>query len=172
MDLTIQPVLDAYFGNSGNTINWWQMSLRAVVIFIYGILIFRFAYKRVFGQSTDFDIVVAVLIGSTMSRALTGNAPLLPTFAAVTLLIVLHGVLARLAWRWEAVGRATKGVEVRLIDGGRVHRRAMRRAGITERDLLEAARRTGTEDLARIDAAVLERSGKINVILKQQKRSD
>ena len=165
--MDIASLLATAFGSNAETITWWQMSLRAVLILVYGILIFRFAYKRVFGQSTHFDIVVAVLIGSTMSRALTGNARLVPTFAAVTVLIVLHGLLARLAWRWEKVGWMTKGVEIRLIDGGRMNRRAMRRSGITERDLLEAVRSQGTEDLTRVDIAVLERSGRINVILKK-----
>jgi uncharacterized membrane protein YcaP (DUF421 family) len=110
----------------------------------------------VFGQSTEFDIVAVVLIGSTLSRAVTGNAQLLPTIAAATVLIVLHGVLARLSYRWSTIGWLTKGEEIRLVDGGQLNRRAMRRSGITERDLLEAARSKGTEDLSRIDVAVLE----------------
>jgi uncharacterized membrane protein YcaP (DUF421 family) len=160
--------LDVVFGSSAEVITWWQMSLRAVVIFIYGIIIFRFAYKRMFGQSTDFDIVVVVLIGSTMSRTLTGNSRLLPTLAATTLLVVLHAVLARLAWHWSKIGWLTKGAEIRLIDGGQMNREAMREAGITDHDLLEAARLRGTEDLSRIDAAVLERNGRISVVLKRQ----
>lgn len=74
--------LDLVFGTSDTLITWWQMVLRAVLIFFYGVLAFRFAYRRFFGQSTDFDIVVSILIGSTLSRALTGNARLLPTLAA------------------------------------------------------------------------------------------
>lgn len=162
----MEQVLDVIFGSSAEAITWWQMALRAALIFVYGILIFRFAYKRLFGQSTDFDIVVAVLIGSTMSRALTGNARLFPTIVAVTVLVTLHGLLARLAWRWDKIGWVAKGIEIRLIDAGRIDRRAMRRSGITEQDLLEATRAKGTEDLSRIDVAVLERSGRINVILK------
>jgi hypothetical protein len=36
----MQSWLDAVFGSSAELITWWQMSLRAVVILIYGILIF------------------------------------------------------------------------------------------------------------------------------------
>lgn len=158
--------LNIAFGSSAEPITWWQMTVRAVLIFAYGIVLFRLSYRRFFGQSTDFDIVVAVLIGSTMSRALTGNAPLVPTLAAITALIVLHGVLARLAWRWERIGWLAKGVEIRLIDCGQMNHRAMRRAGITERDLLEAVRAKGTEDLSRVEVAVLERNGTISVLLK------
>jgi uncharacterized membrane protein YcaP (DUF421 family) len=170
---TIEVMSDLVFGSGPETITWHQASIRAVLIFFYGVLIFRFAYSRMLSQSTDFDIVVAILIGSALSRTLTGNAKLWPTLAATTVLVLLHALLARLAWHWKKVGWLTKGVEVRLIEGGQIDWRAMRKAAITLHDLLEAARAKGTEDLSRIDVAVLERSGRINVILKQpQERQD
>jgi uncharacterized membrane protein YcaP (DUF421 family) len=163
----VTHALDIVFGDSPELITWWQMTLRAVLIFAYGIVVFRLSYKRFFGQSTDFDIVIAVLIGSTMSRALTANARLLPTLVATTTLIVLHGLLARMAWRWRSVGWVAKGVATRLVDRGCMDRRAMRRCAITEQDLLEAVRAKGTEDLSRVEVAVLERNGKISIILRE-----
>lgn len=163
----MQHALDFALGSSAETMTWSQMTLRAMLIFVYGVVIFRFAYRRFFGQSTDFDIVVVVLIGSAMSRTLTGNAPLLPTLAATTTLVALHGALALMAWRWPLVGWLIKGSESRLIERGRMDRRAMLRSGVTERDLLEAIRLKGCKEISRVEAAVLERSGKISVILRK-----
>ncbi len=165
---TIQAMSELVFGSDTETITLPQAASRAVLIFVYGVVIFRLAYSRMFSQSTDFDIVVAILIGSALSRTLTGNAKLLPTLAATTTLVVLHALLARLAWHWRKVGWLTKGVEVRLIDAGQIDWRAMRRTAITLNDLLEAARAKGIEDLSHIEAAILERNGRINVILKQR----
>jgi uncharacterized membrane protein YcaP (DUF421 family) len=166
----IQLMSDIIFGASAETITWWQTLARAVLVFFYGVIIFRLAYSRMFSQSTDFDIVVAILIGSALSRTLTGNAKLLPTLAATTALVLLHAVLARLAWHWKRVGWLTKGVEIRLVEDGEIDWRAMRKAAITQHDLMEAARAKGTEDLSRVDVAVLERNGRINVILKKQQQ--
>ena len=163
----MQHALDFALGSSAETMTWSQMTLRAMLIFVYGVVVFRFAYRRFFGQSTDFDIVVAVLIGSTMSRTLTGNAPLLPTLAATTTLVALHGALALMAWRWPLVGWLIKGAESRLIERGRMDRRAMLRSGVTEHDLLEAIRLKGSEGISNVEVAVLERSGKISVILRR-----
>ena len=163
----MQHALDFALGSSAETMTWSQMTLRAMLIFVYGVVVFRFAYRRFFGQSTDFDIVVAVLIGSTMSRTLTGNAPLLPTLAATTTLVALHGALALMAWRWPLVGWLIKGSESRLIERGRMDRRAMLRSGVTEHDLLEAIRLKGSEGISNVEVAVLERSGKISVILRR-----
>lgn len=80
---------------------------------------------------------------------------------------MLHGVLARLAYHSEKIGSLATGVEVRLVDHGRIDRQAMRRSGVTERDLYEAVRGKGAEDLASVKTAVLERSGRINVLLKE-----
>lgn len=168
----MRQALDVAFGTNAELITWWQMCLRAAVVFAYGVLAFRLTYRRFFGQSTDFDIVVAILIGSTLSRALTGNARLIPTLAAATTLVALHGLLAWLAWRWRWFGWLAKGVETRLMDRGRIDRTAMRRSGVTELDLLEAARAKGAEDLSSVQAAVLERSGKITVILKEIRTKD
>lgn len=162
----MQHALDHIFGSQAELITWWQMALRATLIFAYGVLAFHFAYRRFFGQSTDFDIVVAILVGSMLSRALTGNAPLWPTLAAATTLIILHGVLARLAWHSRRVGWFAKGEATTLIDGGRMDSTAMRRCGVTVLDLEEAARSRGADDLSRVRSAVLERSGRISVIMK------
>ena len=165
-----QQTLELVFGAGGGSITWWQMVLRAVLIFCYGVLLFRFSYRRFFGQSTDFDIVVAILIGSTLSRALTGNAPLIPTLAATAAIVVLHSVLARLAWSWDGIGWLIKGVETRIFEHGRPNETAMRRTGVTERDLLEAIRQRGAEDLSQVETAVLERSGRISVILRRDEK--
>ena len=163
----MQHALDFALGSSAETMTWSQMTLRAMLIFVYGVVVFRFAYRRFFGQSTDFDIVVVVRIGSAMSRTLTGNAPLLPTLAATTTLVALHGALALMAWRWPLVGWLIKGSESRLIERGRMDRRAMLRSGVTEHDLLEAIRLKGSEGISNVEVAVLERSGKISVILRR-----
>jgi hypothetical protein len=53
----------------------------------------------------DLDIIVAIVTGSTLSRALTGNADLFGTLAATTLLMVLHWALSRACSRWPRVSR-------------------------------------------------------------------
>lgn len=50
----------------------------------------RIAGKRVFGKWAALDIIVSIMAGSNLSRALTGNAPLGGTLAATSLLMGLH----------------------------------------------------------------------------------
>jgi uncharacterized membrane protein YcaP (DUF421 family) len=156
------------FGPDKGTLLWWQMSARALLVFFYMVLLARAGFRRSFGKFTTFDIVLAVILGSTLSRCLTGNAPLLPTLAASAVLVAVHSFVAMLTVHSHAAGKLLKGEPVRLVDHGRPIERAMRRTGISERDLLEALRSGAhLEDPSRVKAAYLERNGGISVILEE-----
>lgn len=89
-------MLEHFIGPNSSDIAWWQMTIRAAIIFFLLFLV-RIGGKRAFGKTTAFDIVLGVLLGSALSRSLTGNAPLLPTLAASGSLVLLHFLVAKLA---------------------------------------------------------------------------
>jgi uncharacterized membrane protein YcaP (DUF421 family) len=106
-------MFDQIFGPTGQ-ISWTQECARAAVIFVYGLAVVRLAGRRVFAQWTALDIIVAILTGSTLSRALTGNADLVGTLAATSLLFVLHGVVSHASARSVTASRWLEGGAVRL----------------------------------------------------------
>jgi uncharacterized membrane protein YcaP (DUF421 family) len=162
----MMETLHAIIGAEGQDISWLQMSLRATLIFTLGILVVRFAATRAFGKWSALDIILAVIVGSNLSRALTGSAPFLPTMIATAVLVVLHGLLALAAARWSWLSTLTKGASVTLVTNGKVDEAAMRRAGIGLGDLRMALRAQGHEDLENVRSVSLERNGDISVISK------
>ena len=156
-----------FIGSEPHTITWWQMCCRAVLIFSYALILVRFGSQRIFGKNTSFDIVLSVILGSILSRALTANASFFPTLAASAILILLHFVLTYLSLWSRTLGHIIKGKEIVLVQDGRILNAAMRRAGITRHDLREAMRiKARMTDVSRIQEATLERSGDISFILK------
>ena len=151
-------------GQDKGDIAWWQMSARAVIIFFFGLVLVRAAGKRVFGKWTALDIVVSIVIGSNLSRALTGNAPFVETMIATAVLVTVHSLLIAAGVRIPALGHLMKGRGVRLIEDGRPDPRAMRRHGIGEQDLEEALREAGLDEPSAVRAAYLERNGDISVL--------
>ena len=158
--------LQHLIGPDSNAITWWQMCIRAVIIFAYGILLVRFAGKRTFGKYSAFDIVLAIIIGSNLSRTLTASAPFVQTLAATTVLALLHFFLGRLAIRWRWLGRIVKGSPRQIIRDGKLDETAMRKGELSHGDLVEALRLHGCEEIEGIKAAWLERNGGISVIKK------
>lgn len=156
--------LHELIGAQGQAISLVQMSLRAVLIFVIGLLIVRFAAARAFGKWSALDIVLAVIVGSNLSRAITGGAPFLPTLAATILLVLLHGLLARASARWSWLSAVIKGRPVILARDGVLDEAAMKKAGLGEGDLRMALRAAGYDDVSEIRSASLERNGDITII--------
>jgi uncharacterized membrane protein YcaP (DUF421 family) len=147
-----------------NHVTWWQECVRAVVTFAYGFAVVRVAGRRVFGKWAALDIVVSVIVGSNLSRSLTGSAPVGGTLAATTLLMAMHWVLAHLAARSVPLSRLIEGGPVEIAKDGKPCRKELLRQSISKHDVDEALREHGIEDLGESRLLLLEPSGKITVL--------
>ena len=153
-------------GEGADPIAWWQMAIRTVIVFLWAIALYRAVPRRAFGSNATIDIVLVVIMGSTLSRALTGNAPLLPVIGATAVMAVLYSLLILAASRSDIFGRVVKGRSVPLIRDGKLNETTMHRAQIGEGDVRESLRLQGVADLEDVAAAYLERNGQISVIRK------
>ena len=156
-------MLDALLGTTGH-VDGMQECLRGLLLFAYGLVVLRVAGRRVFGKWSALDFIVSVMIGSNLSRALTGNAPLWGTMAATTLLLALHWLLARAAAHSTRLSRLLEGHAIPLGRRGTVHAAALRRHGVSGADIEQALRAAGLESASGTRLVVLEPSGKISVL--------
>lgn len=147
-----------------NALSWWQECDRAVLVIVYGLVAVRLAGRRILGHWSALDMIVSIVIGSNLSRALTGGAPLLGTLAATTVILVLHTIVAHFAARsgwvsWLVEGRATE-----LGRDGKLDRARMVKSSISDCDLQEALRKRQVERVEDTKRIVLEPSGEIAVL--------
>jgi uncharacterized membrane protein YcaP (DUF421 family) len=156
--------LHMLFG-AGDQLNPLQMSARAVVIFSLTLLSVRISGRRSFGQHRPFDQVVAILLGAVASRAVVGASPFVATTAAMLVIVLLHRGLGWLSMRWPWIQSLVNGQPREIFRDGRPLRDQMRRGLISEDDLLEAARMHGHDDLSRIHRMVMERDGRIAIVV-------
>jgi uncharacterized membrane protein YcaP (DUF421 family) len=142
-----------------------QMALRTIVIYAFSLLIVRLGSKRFLSEATAFDVIVGIMLGSVMSRAINGSAPFLPTLLGGVVLIGVHWLLGVLAFHASWFGTLVKGSPVLLIKDGNIQQAEMRRAGLSEHDLQQALRlRSNQTDPTNVQLAYLERNGSISVI--------
>jgi uncharacterized membrane protein YcaP (DUF421 family) len=142
-----------------------QMALRTVLIYAATLAIVRVGSKRFLSQATAFDAIVAIMLGSIMSRAINGSAPLLPTIAAGIILVGLHWLIAAVAYSSDWFGFLVKGEPVLLIKDGRLNEKGLRGSSISHRDLEEALRiESHVTEPEKVQLAYLERNGGISVI--------
>jgi uncharacterized membrane protein YcaP (DUF421 family) len=140
-----------------------QTSCRAAVIFFAALLMLRLAHKRFFAQKNSVDVLLALILASTISRAINGSAPFFGTIAAGFVMVLMHNALTRLAFKSKAVGNFSKGRAFVLVQDGRIDEEALRAHHVSRNDLEEDLRlKKGSEDLQQVQKAVLERSGEIS----------
>jgi uncharacterized membrane protein YcaP (DUF421 family) len=160
---------DMLFGlhADSHTITAGQMAARTIVVFFAALALLRFSGMRTFGGSTAFDMVVKIMLGAVLSRAVVAASPFWGTLLAGLVLVTLHRVLAWAAFRSKLVGWLVKGEAEVLVENGQSRPDVLRRHGITEADLLESLH--DNANLASPEQAQtirLERNGTISVVKK------
>jgi uncharacterized membrane protein YcaP (DUF421 family) len=142
-----------------------QLALRTVVIYAFTLAAVRLGSKRLLGKASAFDFIVAIMLGSIMSGAITGSTPFFRTMLVGALLLGMHWLFAVLAYHTDWFGGIVKGERVLLIEDGKVNTEGMRRGSITDEGLAQALRLQVREsDPSRVRRAYLERNGRISVL--------
>jgi uncharacterized membrane protein YcaP (DUF421 family) len=146
--------------------------LRGAAIYLFLLLLFRIAGKRSLSQITTFDFVLLLIIAEATQQGLLGND--FSVTNAVLVIVTLVGLDIGLSlWkeRSKTMEQLIDGVPLVIIEDGRPLKDRMSKARVDEGDILTAARELqGLERLDQIKYAVLERSGGISVIPKDQYR--
>ncbi len=161
----------AVFGGSPHDLTTWQMLARAVVAYAVGLALVRvFREMRLLGKYAPFDTVLAIMLGSTLSRAINGTPLFGETLVASLGLVLVHTALGTAAYHSQLVGDAIKGRKQALLEGGAIQRDGLKRVRLTEADLEEALRlKVPVTDRASVDAVYLERNGGVGVVSRPAK---
>ncbi len=144
---------------------WWEFSLRAVVVYVVLLVLVRATGKRSVGQSTPFDMILLVLLGTAVQNSLIGDDISLQggLILAVTL-IALNWAVGFVSARSTRVDRVVEGEAVLLARDAKVFDRILRREKISAGDFDEALRAHGLLDASKVRCAFLETDGTISII--------
>jgi uncharacterized membrane protein YcaP (DUF421 family) len=157
---------------SVETIFWfggWEALARIAVISTFGyislIAILRLGGWRRLTRMRLFDFIVTVTIGSAFGRMLTarevGVADAAFTFA---MLILLQQAAARVQHRSDRVAAIISPPPRLLFYRGEFVKDALKREGLREAEVEQAARQAGLGSLSEVEAVVLEPFGEFSVI--------
>jgi uncharacterized membrane protein YcaP (DUF421 family) len=144
-----------------------QVAARAVVVYLAGLAIIRLGKSRGLGRFTPLDVLMGFLLGSLLSRGITGNASMSGTVASSAALVAVHWLLTRLAWQWHWFGNLVKGHADVIVRDGQPLDESMKRHHITQHDLDEFLRDKGIDDVSTVRLAYKERSGGVSAIPKK-----
>ena len=140
--------------------------LRAAVVYLLLLTLFRAFGKRSLSQITTFDFVLLLIVAETTQQALLGDDfSVTNCFLLVATLLVLDRLLSLLKQRSVWFESVAEGRPLVILENGRPLRDRMETCDVDESDILAAARESqGLERLDQIKFAVLERNGGITII--------
>src|SRR6186713_601153 len=119
---------------SPSALTWGQIIARTTAVFVFGVLLVRCADRRFLGRNAGFDVLLAIMLGAVLSRAINGQAPFFKTLGASAVLVLLHRAVGALSCRWSAFSKLVKGQPVVLVRDGQLLPDAMRAADISKDD--------------------------------------
>lgn len=160
--------LRGLFGLNGEELNLTQFLLRTLVIYLVGIALVHLGKSRFLGKLTAFDAILAIVLGSMLSRAVSQAEYFIETLLACLLLVLLHWLFSRIAAYSDSFGAIFKGSPRQLVRDGVLDETALKQSHLSKTDLLQALRLNAhTEDLGHVKHAYLERNGDISLVLRQ-----
>ena len=145
-----------------------DLVLRAIVVFFLVFLITRVVGRRELGQLEPFDLILLVVIGDLVQQGVTqSDNSLTGVVLVIGTICILVVLMSFLEYKVPRLRPILGGEPIVLVEDGRVIERNLRRQRITQEEVAAQARIQQIAHIEDIRFAVLETSGDISFIPKQ-----
>jgi uncharacterized membrane protein YcaP (DUF421 family) len=157
---------------SGKDLTILQMCCRGFVIFWLSLLLLRISGRRSYGLKSPLDLIISILLGSVLSRAVVGASPFLPVVCCTLLIVILHRLFSWINIHNKTFRHLTEGQKILLFENGNFLEKNMDRALVDREDVIQKVRKqTFQNDLEGIDKIYMERNGEVSVVkLKKEEK--
>ncbi|MFZ5954679.1 MAG: DUF421 domain-containing protein [Candidatus Dependentiae bacterium] len=160
-------IIDVVLGTSHNTPTFYQMIVRALVIYFVAIFLIRLGKRRVLQPNSPFDIIFIIIIGNILADAIVGSWPFFECLGIMILLFVVHSAVSALTFYFQPAENLFEGAPYYLIKNGIIDKEMLRTCHINYDELMSAVRRHAhTDNLEKVKHAILETNGDISIILQ------
>lgn len=144
-----------------------EVILRAVIMYVFIQILFRFVGRKEFGRWGASDVVLLFLVTTAVRKSIVADdASVTTAMLALTTIVALEWALSLITARSRRAANLLQGPVRQLVRDGTVQRAVMRKTRISEDELLSRIREKGKESLRDVKDAFLERSGKITIVLR------
>ncbi|WP_353855089.1 DUF421 domain-containing protein [Bacillus sp. Bos-x628] len=147
------------------------ISIRTIILYFLIWFIFRLMGKREIGELSILDLVIFMMIAEIAVLAIEEvEDHLLHTIWPILLLTILQMTLAYLSLKFQSVRRFLDGKPSLIIINGKIDEGAMRKQRYNFDDLMLQLRENNIDSIQDVSYAILEPSGKLSVVEKENKR--
>jgi uncharacterized membrane protein YcaP (DUF421 family) len=143
--------------------------IRGLVVYVFLLVVFRLAGRRTLSQTSDFELVLLLIISETTQQAMVNNDhSVTNAFLLIVTLVGTSIILSHLKQRSLRLEKWLDGMPCPVVLDGKVQQEAMHKLRVKHGEILEAARSNrGLERLDQIKHAIVEPHGGISIVAKQ-----
>jgi uncharacterized membrane protein YcaP (DUF421 family) len=140
---------------------------RTVLVYFIVFLTMRLMGKREIGKLSVFDLVISIMIAEIAVFVLEDiRIPMANGLLPMFTLVFVQVVIAQISLKNEKVRRWFEGTPSVIIDHGKLNREEMSRERYNLDDLLLQLRENRVKNIADVEFAYLEPSGKLTIVEK------
>lgn len=141
---------------------------RTLILYIAVVVSLRIMGKRQLGELQPSELVVAIMISDLASVPMQDiDIPLLTGIIPVITLIMAEVLLSFIALKSKWARKVISGEPSIVIYNGKIIEKELRKLRFNLDDLISELRFNGSADIRDVEVAVVETSGKLSIIQKQ-----
>jgi uncharacterized membrane protein YcaP (DUF421 family) len=144
-----------------------DVAIRAIVLYVFVIVVMRVVGRRELSSLTAIDLVLLIVMGDAIQQGLTqDDYSVTGAIIVVSTFAVLQVGTAYLGFRSRRLREILEGSPVVLVDDGKIVDANLRRHRLTEDDLTEEMRLQQIAAFSDLRWAILEANGRMSFVEK------
>lgn len=148
----------------------WALALRTLLTYFFLLLVMRLMGKREIGKLSVFDLIISIMmaeIGVIVIEYV--DEPLYKGFVPILTLMGLQLIFSYASLKNTKIRQFIDGKPSIIINNGNILEEEMRKHRYNIDDLMMQLREKNINNVADVEFAILETSGKLSVFKKEEK---
>src|SRR5574344_1944528 len=146
--------------------------VRAIILYIFVLVVMRLMGKREIGQLQPFEFAIAIMIADLATIPMADSGiPINNGIIGILGLLLMHIIISIINLKSIKMRSVISGQPSILIYRGKINEKNLKKERFTINELQERLRGAGIFNLADVEFAILETNGEISVIEKPNKRT-
>jgi uncharacterized membrane protein YcaP (DUF421 family) len=148
-----------------NELMW--TALRASFVYLFLLLVVRLLGKREIGNTSAFDLVVALILGEVVDEIIYGDVTMLQGVTAIVVVAIWHVANSWASFKSQIIDKLTGAPPTVIVKNGQIQRKNLAKERLNEEELFSELRMMGIDDIKEVKQATLEPNGKVSVLQEE-----
>ena len=143
--------------------------IRTILLFLLIVFSLRLMGKKQLGELQPSELVTTIMISNIATLALEDSStPMIMGIIPILMIVCLDVILSGILLKNAKIRKTVSGTARVVISDGVVDQAELKNLRYTIDDLTEAMRDQGIFDISQVQYAIVETTGKINFLQKEQ----